>query len=106
MEQKRENLSLIAENQRLKIELQDNDVKYLNLQRVFVALIVTLYITITIAAVAIITSNKQEVELKSQTESILYLTSELIVTKQTLAEIDSDSRMIQELQRVGKPIGQ
>lgn len=56
-----------------------------------------LYITGTVLASVIIVNSHQDDVIKNQQDTIIYLTSELIEKEQILTEIESDSRMIQEL---------
>lgn len=64
------------------------------------------YVILTIAAVATSDIRKQDIIIANQEDTMTYLTSRLLTAEQTLAEIDEDSRMLEELRQVGKQIEQ
>jgi hypothetical protein len=64
------------------------------------------YVILTIAAVSISETHKQAKIIANQEDTMAYLTSRVLVAEQTLAEIDEDSRMLEELRQVGKQIEQ
>lgn len=64
------------------------------------------YVILTIAAVSISDIHKQAIIIANQEDTMTYLTSRLLTAEQTLAEIDEDSRMLEELLQVGKQIEQ
>lgn len=64
------------------------------------------YVILTIAAVSISDIHKQDIIIANQEDTMTYLTSRLLTAEQTLAEIDEDSRMLEELRQVGKQIEQ
>lgn len=88
------------------IEVSKNEIKLIEARdkykSYFYLSLIAIYILITVSFMMFVDIHKQDDIISKNNEDMAYLTSELLTTRQTLTEIEYDSKMIEDLKQIDK----